>query len=252
VPSILSWTILIAASLTGGMVNALAGGGMFLIFPALVMAGVPPISANATASAVTLPGGIASAWVYRAQNTASAKFLGTLIAVSLAGSLSGSTLLLMTSNARFAKVVPWLMLGAALVFSLAEPIRKFAEKHTSAKQHGVLLNVGQFFITVYGGYFGAGMGVLMIVLFLVTANLNVQASANLRLWSATTVNLLAVAIFSWRGIVQWRVAVPMLLAAIAGGYLGAHAVKGLSVARVRQAVLVYAWATGVWLLVRSW
>jgi uncharacterized membrane protein YfcA len=252
VPSILSWTILIAAALTGGVVNALAGGGMFLVFPALVMAGIPPISANATASAVTLPGGIASAWVYRKKRSGSAGFLATLIGVSLAGSLSGSTLLLLTSNARFAKVVPWLMLGAALVFSLAEPIRRFAEAHTSAKQHRALLAIGQFFITVYGGYFGAGMGVLMIVLFLVTANLDVQASANLRLWSATTVNLLAVGIFSWRGIVEWRVGVPMLMAAIAGGYLGAHAVKRLSVTMVRRAVLVYAWATGIWLLVRSW
>jgi uncharacterized membrane protein YfcA len=234
------------------MVNALAGGGMFLVFPALVMAGMPPIHANATASSVTLPGGIASAWVYRTQRAASARFMATLIAVSLAGSLTGSTLLLMTTNDRFSKVVPWLMLGAALVFSLAEPIRKFAEAHTSAKQHRVLLAVGQFCITVYGGYFGAGMGVLMIVLFLVTANLDVQASANLRLWSATSVNVLAVGIFAWKGIVEWRVGVPMLLAAIAGGYVGAHAVKRLSVGVVRRTVLVYAWATGIWLLVRSW
>jgi uncharacterized membrane protein YfcA len=192
---------------------------MFLVFPALVMAGLPPISANATASAVTLPGGMASAWVYRARRDASRKLAATLIAVSLAGSIGGSTLLLATSNARFAKLVPWLMLGAALVFSLAAPIRKFAEAHTpggkgGARQHGVLLALGQFCIAVYGGYFGAGMGVLMIVLFLVTVNLDVQASAGLRLWSATAVNLLAVGIFAWKGIVEWRVGVPMLVAAI--------------------------------------
>jgi uncharacterized protein len=248
---------LIAAALAGGVVNALAGGGMFLIFPALVMAGIPPISANATASAVTLPGGIASAWVYRARRDASGKLAATLIAVSLAGSLGGSVLLLATSNARFAKLVPWLMLGAALVFSLSGPIRKFAEAHAPAgqggvRQHRALLALGQFFIAVYGGYFGAGMGVLMIVLFLVTVNLDVQSSAGLRLWAATAVNLLAVGIFAWRGIVEWRVGVPMLLAAVVGGYLGAHAVQRLSVTVARRAVLVYAWATGVWLLVRSW
>jgi len=229
---------------------------MFLVFPALVMAGLPPIHANATASSVTLPGGIASAWVYRSRRDTSAKLAALLIAVSLAGSLGGSVLLLATSNARFAKLVPWLMLGAALVFSLAEPIRKFAEAHRprggSAHPHGMLLALGQFCIAVYGGYFGAGMGVLMIVLFLVTANLDVQASAGLRLWSATAVNLLAVGIFAWRGIVEWRVGVPMLLAAIVGGYLGAHAVQRLSVTVARRAVLVYAWATGIWLLVRSW
>ena len=178
--SILSWVSLIAAALAGGAVNALAGGGMFLIFPALVMAGITPIHANATASAITLPGGMASAWVYRSQKGGSARFLALLVSVSLAGSLTGSALLLMTSNERFSKLVPWLMLGAATVFSLAGPIRKFAEAHTSAKQHRILLAIGQFFITLYGGYFGAGMGVLMIVLFLITANLDVQASANLR------------------------------------------------------------------------
>jgi uncharacterized protein len=255
-PTPISWIILLAAALVGGVVNALAGGGMFLIFPALIMAGVPPISANATASAVTLPGGIASAWVYRsrrdADHEASRNLAATLIAVSLAGSLGGSVLLLATSNARFAKLVPWLMLGAALVFSLSGPIRKFAEAHTSARRHRALLALGQFFIAIYGGYFGAGMGVLMIVLFLVTANLDVQASAGLRLWSATAVNLLAVGIFAWRGIVEWRVGLPMLLAAVVGGYLGAHAVQRLSVTVARRTVLVYAWATGIWLLVRSW
>jgi uncharacterized membrane protein YfcA len=230
---------------------------MFLVFPALVMAGLPPISANATASAVTLPGGMASAWVYRARRDASGKLAATLIAVSLAGSIGGSTLLLATPNARFAKLVPWLMLGAAVVFSLAAPIRRFAEAHTprgdrGARTHGVLLALGQFCIAVYGGYFGAGMGVLMIVLFLVTANLDVQASAGLRLWSATAVNLLAVGIFAWKGIVEWRVGIPMLMAAVVGGYVGAHAVQRVSVTVARRAVLVYAWVTGIWLLVRSW
>lgn len=243
---------MIAAALAGGVVNALAGGGMFLIFPALIMAGVSPIGANATASAVTLPGGIASAWVYRTQPDAGRKLAVTLVSASLAGSLCGSALLLATSNDRFAKLVPWLMLSAALVFSLAGPIRKFAEAHTSAHQHGVLLAIGQFFIAIYGGYFGAGMGVLMIVLFLVTANLDVQASAALRLWSATSVNLLAVGIFAWRGIVVWRIGVPMLLAAVVGGYLGAHMVQRLSGTVARRAVLTYAWATGIWLLERSW
>lgn len=223
---------------------------MFLIFPALVVAGVPPITANATASAVTLPGGIASAWVYRARRDPSDKFAAMLIAASLAGSLVGSTLLLSTPNARFAKVVPWLMLGAALVFSLAGPIRRFAEAHTSSSRHGMMLALGQFCIAIYGGYFGAGMGVLMIVLFLVTANLDVQASAALRLWSATAINVLAVGIFAWKGIIEWRVGLPMLLAAVVGGYLGAHAVQRLSVTVARRSVLVYAWAAGIWLLLR--
>jgi len=253
-PTPLAWIVLIAAALAGGMVNALAGGGMFLIFPALIMAGVPPVTANATASAITLPGGIASAWVYRRRRDTSLRVAITLVAASFAGSIAGSSLLLITSNARFAKVAPWLMLGAALVFTFSASIRKFAEAHAPAatRKHGVLLALGQFCIAIYGGYFGAGMGVFMIVLFLVTVNLDVQSSAAVRLLSGTTINLVAVAIFAWRGIIDWRVGIPMLLAAVFGGYLGAHAVQRLSVTVARRTVLIYAWAAGIWLLFRDW
>ena len=100
--------------------NALAGGGTFLVFPALLFAGVPSVSANATSSLVLLPGTIASAWVYRdTMRDMTPSFLGWMAAVSLAGSLAGSFLLLHTSNLTFSMLVPWLLLGAAAVFTAA-------------------------------------------------------------------------------------------------------------------------------------
>jgi hypothetical protein len=224
-----------------------------MLFPALIFAGLDPIVANATSSMITLPGGIASALVYRSGMKISGRMFWALVAISAAGGVLGSQLLLHTPSERFARVVPYLMIGAALVFTFSEQLRRFAGAHTSdRKQNPVLLYTGTLAIAIYGGYFGAGMGVLMIVLFLIAAHIGVQESAGLRMWCATSVNLLAVAAFIVRGIVLWRVAIPMLLCTLIGGYWGAHAVQKLTAETARRAVLVFAWTLSLWLLVRSW
>lgn len=248
----LSWIILLAAATAAGVANALAGGGTFMIFPALVFAGIDPIMANATSSVITMPGGIASAMVYRSGMSISGRLFWTLVLISVAGGVAGSQLLLHTSSERFSKIVPFLMIGASLVFSLSNQLRTFASAHTSSRTHASLLYAGTLAISVYGGYFGAGMGVLMIVLFLITANIGVQQSAGLRMWCATGVNTLAVAAFIVRGIVVWPVAIPMLICTLAGGYWGAHAVQRLTAETARRVVLGFAWTMSLWLLVRSW
>jgi uncharacterized membrane protein YfcA len=245
-----SWIILLAAATAAGVANALAGGGTFMIFPALVFAGVDPIMANATSSVITLPGGVASALVYRRPVTG--RLFWTLVLISVAGGVAGSQLLLHTSSERFAKIVPYLMIGASLVFSFSNQLRTFAGAHTSGRNHTALLYAGTLAISVYGGYFGAGMGVLMIVLFLITANIGVQQSAGLRMWCATGVNTLAVAAFIVKGIIVWHVAIPMLICTLIGGYWGAHAVQRLTAETARRAVLAFAWTMSLWLLVRSW
>jgi uncharacterized protein len=246
----LSWIILLAAATAAGIANALAGGGTFIIFPALVFAGVDPIMANATSSVITLPGGMASALVYRRPVTG--KLFWILVLISVAGGVAGSQLLLHTPSEQFARIVPYLMIGASLVFSFSNRLSSFASRHSSDKVNNGLLYAGTLAISIYGGYFGAGMGVLMIVLFLITANIGVQESAGLRMWCATGVNTLAVAAFILKGIVVWRVAIPMLICTLIGGYWGAHAVRRLTADTARRTVLVFAWTMSVWLLVRSW
>ena len=246
----LSWIILLAAATAAGIANALAGGGTFMIFPALVFAGVDPIMANATSSVITMPGGIASALVYRRPVTG--RLFWTLMLISVAGGVAGSQWLLHTPSEQFAKIVPYLMIGASLVFSFSNQLRGFASRHTSGRVHTGLLYGGTLAISIYGGYFGAGMGVLMIVLFLIAAHIGVQESAGLRMWCATGVNTLAVAAFIVKGIVAWRVAIPMLVCTLIGGYWGAHAVRRLTAETARRAVLVFAWTMSLWLLVRSW
>jgi uncharacterized protein len=248
--SISQFVLLLSTALIGGIANALAGGGTFLVFPALVLTGLDPIVANATSAATMLPGGAASAWVYRKGSIYDGALLRALIAASIAGGITGSILVLLTPSARFARLVPYLMLSAALVFTFSRQIAQAASAHISDRTKWTPLILGHYLISVYGGYFGAGMGVLMIVLFLLTANLNVQQSAALRFYCTLGINGLAVAIFASRGVVNWRLSLPMAVAAVTGGYAGAHMVRKMSAEAARIAVLIFAWIISIWLLVR--
>jgi len=242
--------ILLLASILGGAANALAGGGTFLVFPALLLAGIAPVKANATASLALLPGALASAWVYRdAIRGISKNFVLTMSVTSLCGSLVGSLLLMNTSNTTFSHLVPWLLLMAAAVFTASPWLRK-AAAGLGGHQSLILLVAGQFFVAGYGGYFGAGMGVLMMALYLAASEMDVHTAAGLRTVCAAAINLLAVGIFAWKGAVDYKAGIPMLLAGIAGGYWGALAVKKLNAEGVRRGILIYAWALTAWFFVR--
>lgn len=242
--------ILLVAAAMGGGVNALAGGGTFIVFPALLLAGVAPVKANATSSLALLPGVIVSAWVYReAVRSISIKFILTMAGASLAGSLVGSELLMHTSNGTFSKMVPWLLLMAAAVFTAAPWLRKAAAGLGGHQSLDVLI-AGQFLVACYGGYFGAGMGVLMMALYLAASEMNVHTAAGLRTICATSINVLAVGIFAFRGALDYQVGLPMLLAGIAGGYGGAQVVKKLNSENVRRGILIYAWSLTAWFFVK--
>jgi len=242
-------TLLLAAML-GGAANALAGGGTFIVFPALLLAGIAPIKANATASLALVPGAVASAWVYReAIRGISVSFIVAMSVASIAGSLVGSLLLMQTSNNTFSQLVPWLLLMAAAVFTAAPWLRK-AAAGLGGHQSMALLLAGQFFVAGYGGYFGAGMGVLMMALYLAASEMDVHTANGLRTVCAAAINVLAVGIFSWKGAVDFRVGIPMLVSGIAGGYFGALLVKKLDAEGVRRGILIYAWALTAWFFIR--
>lgn len=247
----ISFLVLLLVAALGGAANALAGGGTFLVFPALLFAGVASVTANATSSLVLLPGSIASAWVYRdTMRGMTVSFLAWMSVASLAGSLAGSFLLLHTSNATFSKLVPWLLFSAAAVFSAAPWIRRVAQSKTGGQPSFPALLLGQFAIATYGGYFGAGMGVLMLALYLAVANLEVHAASGLRSVCSAAINALAVVIFAARGALDYKHGIPMLVAGIAGGYLGAHGVKKLDPQKARLGILIYAWGLTAYFFVR--
>jgi uncharacterized protein len=243
--------LLLTVAFAAGVVNALAGGGTFLTFPSLLFAGLDPIAANATSAALLLPGGLASAWVYRHGSPIRGNLLRILLGVCLVGGTLGSQLLLVTPSQRFARIAPYLMLVSAAIYTFGKQLARWSATHTGGRLHVGALVAVQFLISIYGGYFGAGMGVVMIVLFQLAAHLNVQESSGLRMLCAFFINILAAANFIWRGIVDWRIGLPMLVCAIIGGYFGAHAVQKLRADTARRLVLVYAWMTGFWLLVRN-
>jgi len=241
---------LIIAAAMGGAVNALAGGGTFLVFPALVLAGIAPITANATASLLLWPAGLASAWVYRKDIPDDKRLLGIMSAVSLVGAVMGSFVLLRTSNKTFSGLVPWLLLFATLNFTFSKRLRALASG-ASHRSSMVLLLVGQLAISFYGGYFGAGMGVLMLALYLSATGKDVHVANGLRLVCSTAINLAAIVIFTLRGAIDWVVGIPMLLAALVGGYFGAVLVRRLNAETARISVLVYAWAITLWFFGRQ-
>lgn len=245
-----SWAVLMLASFFGGAANALAGGGMFLVFPALLLAGVPPVASNATATFLLTPGGFASTWVYRDRLIHGWGFQGAMVLAAMAGALTGSELLLHTSEHAFSRAVPYLMLGAALIFTFAGKIRRAAASHQAASTHVAPLLAGQFLIAIYGGYFGAGMGVLMLVLYTVTARMDVHQASGLRILCGALTNTAAIALFAVRGIIVWRLGLPLMLACLLGGYLGARLFKRLDAERARKTILIYAWTVTLWLLVR--
>ena len=249
----ITWAILLGAALLGGAINALAGGGMFMVFPSLLLAGIAPVTANATATVTLMPGGWASTWVYRDRLALHGwRLVGGMAAASGASGWIGSELLLHTSNATFAKLVPWLMFAASLIFTLAGRVRKLAASHHAEKTREVPLVVGQFFLSIYGGYFGAGMGVIMLALFMATANMDVQTASGIRIMCGSITNMIAAIIFAIRGIIDWRTGLPMLACAIVGGYVGAILVKRLNEDRARGVILIYAWTITLWLIARTY
>jgi uncharacterized membrane protein YfcA len=158
-------------------------------------------------------------------------------------------LLMNTSNGTFSRLVPWLLLMAAAVFTAAPWLRR-AAAGLGGHRSLVLLVAGQFFVAGYGGYFGAGMGVLMMALYLAASDMDVHTAGGLRTVCAAAINVLAVGIFAWNGAVDYKLGMPMLIAGIVGGYWGARAVKKLNAEGVRRGILIYAWGLTAWFFIR--
>lgn len=249
--SLASWAVLLAAAIGGGAANALAGGGTFLAFPALLFVGVPPIASNATSSFVLNPAGYASAWVYRDRLIHGRTFQLAMALTAMAGALAGGELLLHTSEHRFERLIPYLMLAATLLFSFAERLRAAASTRATGSTRALPMLAGQLVIAIYGGYFGAGMGVLMLVLYAVAGGMDVHTASGLRLLCGTLINTVATILFAVRGVVVWSLGIPMMLACIAGGYCGAKLVRSLDAKKARTTILVYAWAITIWLFARA-
>jgi uncharacterized membrane protein YfcA len=227
--------LLAGVGFIAGVMNAIAGGGTFVTFPALVFAGVPSVAANATSTVALFPGAFASAWAYREDFR---PFEGMsprkLLPLSIAGGVAGAVLLLLTPQATFDFVIPWLLLLGTLAFAFGRTAGAALRKRVRLGP-GVLIAV-QLLLAIYGGYFGGAVGLLMIAAWSLFGVADLHAMNAAKALQVGCLNAVAVAVFVFAGKVYWTQALFMAVAAILGGYLGARVGRKLPQLAVRVVI----------------
>lgn len=242
------FAILFAASFWAGAQNALAGGGSFITLPALMYTGMDAQAANITSTIALFPAQLGSGWTGRQQVSSPAGLsLRTLVSISLLGGALGAMLLLVTPPSFFAHLVPWLVLFATAVFAWGS----FAARTPGAnhiRPCGVAL--GQFLISIYGGYFGGGIGFLMLAA-LTAAGLLVRKAGATKNLLAAVMNASAVAIFAFSPAVRWLQVAVSGAGAVGGGVIGARMLNRVSEKQLRLFVVAIGIALTIGLFMRS-
>jgi uncharacterized protein len=235
-----SYLLLMAAALGAGLMNSVAGGGSFLTFPALVFTGVPSIVANATSTVALFPGALASAWAYRHDFKGLDQLpLRPALAVSIAGGIIGAFLLLFTSQKTFDVIIPWLLLGATAVFAAGPKITTMLKRRSRQSWMGPkTLIVLQFFVGIYGGYFGGAVGIMMLAVWSLAGLRDIHAMNGGRTLLGGVMNAAAVVCFIIAGKVWWLQTLGMLVAAVVGGYAGARFAKRMNPAWIRGIIIL--------------
>lgn len=212
--------ILVLAAFGAGALNTVAGGGTFLTLPALIFTGVPPVAANATSAVAVFPGYASGALGFLPEmRQFDRALLARLTLVTLIGALVGSLLLLVSSDRAFSVVVPFLLLAATIVFLFGDQIRAWAAaKSRSMTPFG---NIGLFLVSIYGGYFNGGLGIVLLALFALWGMSNIHQMNGLKNGLSFALSGVSVAIFAVAGLVEWYQAIAMMVASTAGGYAGA-------------------------------
>lgn len=227
--------LILCAAFGAGVLNTIAGGGTFLTFPALVFIGVPPVMANATSAVAVFPGYLGGALGFRDEIAQlDKKQLARLIAITLIGGLVGSLLLLISSNKAFSVVVPFLLLAATLAFLYGEQIRTWAaSKSRAATPFGT---IGLLLVSIYGGYFNGGLGIVLLALFALWGMVNLHVMNGLKSGLSFALSAISVAVFAIGGLVSWDHAIGMMIASTLGGYVGAPIARALPKTVVRGVI----------------
>ncbi len=240
--------LLFAAAVWAGTQNALAGGGSFVTLPALIASGLDPRLANIASTLALFPGQVMTGWMGRASVTGAAGLsVRALTAVSLVGGAVGAVLLLLTPASFFARLVPWLVLFATGVFAYGS-FRGSTSVAARLGRRSVL--VTQFVIATYGGYFGGGIGFLMLAA-LTAAGLPVRVAGSTKNVLAAVMNASAVAIFVFTPGISWLRVGIVCAGALLGGYLGAHLLKRVDERIIRGFVVVIGVCLTIGLFVRG-
>lgn len=221
--------VLVAAGFFAGMLNAVAGGGTFLTFPALVYVGLPVVTANATATLAALPGYIGSAYAFRREVATEGPLgLWAIVATAAVGGAMGGGLLLVTSNAAFSGLVPWLLLLATVLFGGGPWILAQLKKRGAGQAGRAISIVAVFAVSLYGGYFNGGLGIILLATFGMLGYVNIHGMNGIKTLLSAVISIVATVAFIWAGLIAWHEAGVMMLSTAVGGYVGALAARRIT------------------------
>jgi uncharacterized membrane protein YfcA len=255
--SLLGLGLLLLASVGAGAMNAMAGGGTLLTFPSLLAAGVSPVMANATNAVALVPGSFTAGWTYRRELGQHGRRLTYyLVGSSILGGFVGAVLVAVAGDALFRRLVPWLIIGSTVLFVLQEPLRRWRLWRSVVSSAPATLGEGSlwglagahFLVSVYGGFFGAGMGILMLAELGFAGLTNIHQMNGLKNFGAMFINLTAALTFIVGGHVLWGLAVLMAVGAVLGGWGGARLAQRIGQAAVRWVVVTIGVLSGLYTL----
>ncbi|MCC7237395.1 MAG: sulfite exporter TauE/SafE family protein [Bryobacterales bacterium] len=248
--SLLAWALLCAAAFVAGVVNSVAGGGTLLTFPSL-LAVMPPVLANGTSTFALFPGSLAAAWGYRSELARCRTHLVRLLPPSFLGGVIGSLLVTRLPERVFAGAIPWLLVTASVLLLIQRPIARWIGAHpheTPTPRRIAAIVVFQFLVGVYGGYFGAGIGILMLSSLAFVGIAGIHEMNAVKTVLAAAMNSVTIVVFALSGAIVWKVALVMALAASIGGYAGARVARRMPAPLIRGFVV----AVGFGVAAYSW
>lgn len=221
--------VLAVAGFAAGLLNAVAGGGTFISFPALIYVGVPPIMANASATLAALPGYASSAFAFRNDMEAEGTLrLTAIIGVSMLGAVIGALLLTVTPSETFVAVVPWLLLIATVLFAMGPRLLKMIRARGGRDAGPVVSGIAILVVSIYGGYFNGGLGIMLLATFGLIGYVNLHGMNGLKNMLSAILSLLSAATFVIAGLIAWKPALVVAVTITLGGYLGAVVSKRIT------------------------
>jgi uncharacterized protein len=243
--------LLIVAGVAAGVVNAIAGGGSLITFPSLLAVGLPPVAANVTNSLAVCPGYLSSVLGSRADLSGQRGLLVRIVPTAVAGGATGCVLLLATPARAFELVVPFLVLGSAGVLAFQQRLRAFVGHPRGTRRHTVVLQVIVFVGAIYGGYFGAALGVMLVAALALVLDETMNRIHALKNVLSAVIGLVTVVVFAVFGPVDWPAVVILAPATVVGGYAGARLARRLPAAVLRGLIVAFGTVIGLVLLWRA-
>lgn len=240
-PSFIHLLLAFAGAFIAGAINSVAGGGTMISFPILLALGLPPVVANATNTVGIWPGSLGSIWGFRRELTRIPKLMRWLLVPAVLGGALGALLLRMTPESLFERSVPWLILFATVLFTIQAPVQKALKSAEASRRGGpgwlALALASQLLVGIYGGYFGAGMSIMMLSILALIGMTDMLEMSAMTSLLAMGINGIAGLLFIIAGIIHWPVALAMAAGSCIGGYGAAGIARKIGKVAIRRFVI---------------